>query len=467
MPVVYEVRGFREETWAAKSPELAVSSAHREVESEVETALMRQADAIVTLSDGMRDRLVQRGIAGGCHHGHHQRRGRGAVRAPGAGRRARPPASTGRWTGHRLHLDPRRVRGHRNAHRRDRRAATTRSWASGASSSATALTERLLREFGDSLGLDDGAVIFTGRVAYADINAYYSLIDAFVVPRSDVGVTRLVTPLKPYEAMAMERVVVMSRLDPLMEMIIEGETGVSFTPGDPIDLADVLEPLLWTRSDVRSWAGRPVSGSASTGTGVATASCTSSCIDAWAPRERRAGDQRPVLRWRGRPCRRRAPELHQGGARHPSARRAGRPTTHRAYRPALRPAAVRRVLPGPVPAVAGREPGSRVGQPGPPDRGAAGGARGRVRGPSTGLGRGLWRRQLDARGGARVRQAADARGPRRGGSPQLRRDDAGGGQSPGHGRPVEPAVRDQPGRPRQPRPRGRRPATGCTSWATP
>ncbi len=63
MPVVYEVRGFREETWAAKSPELAISSAHREVESEVETALMRQADAIVTLSDGMRDRLVQRGIA--------------------------------------------------------------------------------------------------------------------------------------------------------------------------------------------------------------------------------------------------------------------------------------------------------------------------------------------------------------------------------------------------------------------
>jgi len=102
-----------------------------------------------------------------------------------------------------------------------------------------------LKEFGQSLGLDDGAVIFTGRVAYADINAYYSLIDAFVAPRPDVGVTRLVTPLKPYEAMAMERVVVMSRSDPLMEMIMEGETGVSFTPGDPIDLADVLEPLLW------------------------------------------------------------------------------------------------------------------------------------------------------------------------------------------------------------------------------
>ncbi len=86
--------------------------------------------------------------------------------------------------------------------------------------------------------------MFTGRVAYADINAYYSIIDAFVVPRHDVGVARLVTPLKPYEAMAMERVVVMSRVDALMGMIIEGETGVSFAPGDARDLADVLEPLL-------------------------------------------------------------------------------------------------------------------------------------------------------------------------------------------------------------------------------
>ena len=63
VPVVYEVRGFREETWVTKSPELAASSAHYEVESGVESALMQEADAIVTLSDGMRDRLVERGIA--------------------------------------------------------------------------------------------------------------------------------------------------------------------------------------------------------------------------------------------------------------------------------------------------------------------------------------------------------------------------------------------------------------------
>jgi glycosyltransferase involved in cell wall biosynthesis len=95
------------------------------------------------------------------------------------------------------------------------------------------------------LGLDDGSVVFTGRVAYADVNAYYSLLDVFVVPRWPVGSAELVTPLKPYEAMAMERAVVVSRVEALVGMIREGETGLSFRPEDPVDLADVLEPLLF------------------------------------------------------------------------------------------------------------------------------------------------------------------------------------------------------------------------------
>jgi len=39
--------------------------------------------------------------------------------------------------------------------------------------------------------------------------------------------------------------VVVSRLEALTSMITEGETGLSFRPGDPTDLADVLEPLLF------------------------------------------------------------------------------------------------------------------------------------------------------------------------------------------------------------------------------
>ena len=56
--LVLEVRGFREETWAAKSPELVVSSAHREVESELETALMRQAEDRAYRLGQLRDVMV-------------------------------------------------------------------------------------------------------------------------------------------------------------------------------------------------------------------------------------------------------------------------------------------------------------------------------------------------------------------------------------------------------------------------
>ena len=93
-------------------------------------------------------------------------------------------------------------------------------------------------------GVDDGTVIFTGRVPHDEVLAYYRLIDVFVVPRTNDRVSQLVTPLKPYEAMAMERALVVSGVGALLEIVADGETGRSFRPEDPIDLADVVEPLL-------------------------------------------------------------------------------------------------------------------------------------------------------------------------------------------------------------------------------
>jgi glycosyltransferase involved in cell wall biosynthesis len=93
-------------------------------------------------------------------------------------------------------------------------------------------------------GLDDGVVIFTGRVPYGDIARYYRTIDVFVVPRTSDRVSQLVTPLKPFEAMAMEKAVVVSAVDALLEIIEDGVTGRSFLAEDPASLADTIEPLL-------------------------------------------------------------------------------------------------------------------------------------------------------------------------------------------------------------------------------
>ena len=64
------------------------------------------------------------------------------------------------------------------------------------------------------------------------------------MPRTNDRVSQLVTPLKPYEAMATERALVVSGVAALREIVVDGETGRTFTPEDPISLADVLEPLL-------------------------------------------------------------------------------------------------------------------------------------------------------------------------------------------------------------------------------
>ncbi len=64
------------------------------------------------------------------------------------------------------------------------------------------------------------------------------------MPRTNHRVSRLVTPLKPYEAMALERAVVVSDLPALREIVKPGETGMRFRAEDADDLAAVLGGLL-------------------------------------------------------------------------------------------------------------------------------------------------------------------------------------------------------------------------------
>jgi glycosyltransferase involved in cell wall biosynthesis len=104
--------------------------------------------------------------------------------------------------------------------------------------------ERAIRETGRRLGLDDGTLIMPGRVPHDLILGYYALIDVFVVPRTANRVSRLVTPLKPFEAMALERALVVSDLPALREIVMPGETGMTFKAGDADDLARVLSDLL-------------------------------------------------------------------------------------------------------------------------------------------------------------------------------------------------------------------------------
>jgi len=87
-------------------------------------------------------------------------------------------------------------------------------------------------------------VIFTGQIAPQEIQAYYALLDVFVITRSPSRVAQLVTPLKPYEAMAAGKCLLVSRLPALQEIVQEDTTGLCFNSGEACDLAKQCERLL-------------------------------------------------------------------------------------------------------------------------------------------------------------------------------------------------------------------------------
>ena len=95
--------------------------------------------------------------------------------------------------------------------------------------------EQDLRSQAAALGLGD-AVIFTGRVPHREVQRYYDLVDLLVYPRLPMRLTELVTPLKPLEAMAQDKIVVASDVGGMRELVSDNETGFLFRAGEVASL---------------------------------------------------------------------------------------------------------------------------------------------------------------------------------------------------------------------------------------
>ena len=93
--------------------------------------------------------------------------------------------------------------------------------------------------------LDLGDVItFTGRIPHEDVEDYLSLVDITPFPRKPLKVCEMISPIKPFESMAMRKTVVASDVAALAEIVQDGVTGRLFAKGDATDLARVLDELL-------------------------------------------------------------------------------------------------------------------------------------------------------------------------------------------------------------------------------
>ena len=86
----------------------------------------------------------------------------------------------------------------------------------------------------------ENKVKFLGKIPNEVIESYYSIIDIFIYPRLSFRITELVTPLKPLEAMAMEKTVIASDVGGLRELINDGEDGLTFRAGNVHDLVEKL-----------------------------------------------------------------------------------------------------------------------------------------------------------------------------------------------------------------------------------
>ncbi|GGC29624.1 glycosyltransferase WbuB [Novosphingobium marinum] len=101
------------------------------------------------------------------------------------------------------------------------------------------------------------AIRFVGRVPHSEVERYYALADIMAYPRKASRLTELVTPLKPLEAMAQDKIVLASNVGGHRELIRDGETGVLFAPDDPVACANALARLLDNRD---CWPAMRVAG---------------------------------------------------------------------------------------------------------------------------------------------------------------------------------------------------------------
>ncbi|MFQ3248899.1 MAG: PEP-CTERM/exosortase A-associated glycosyltransferase [Glaciecola sp.] len=121
-----------------------------------------------------------------------------------------------------------------------------------------------LKALAKELKVED-KIIFTGRVPHAEVANYYDLVDLLVFPRKSMRLTELVTPLKPLEAMAQQKLVLASDVGGHKELIEDGQNGYLFTADDEKELAAkiidissktheaVLDEGLRFVKEVRNW----------------------------------------------------------------------------------------------------------------------------------------------------------------------------------------------------------------------
>jgi len=232
IPVIYEVRGFWEETKVVQGEIDPKSKKYQQIRDQ-ETNVMFYADRIVAISEGLRTEIINRGIEpekisvvpNGIDTGKFSQ--------------IAPEEQSLRLI-QKYNLENSKVIGYIGSVRK----------LEGLGGIIRALPQliRLIPEVkflivGDGPDLAklkqetaalnlQNYVIFAGETDHSQIREYYSILDLFILPRLPGYVNEIVTPLKILEAMALGKTVLASNVGGIAEIIENGRTGFLFNKND-------------------------------------------------------------------------------------------------------------------------------------------------------------------------------------------------------------------------------------------
>lgn len=251
LPLVYEIRGFWEDALVDSGKTVEGSFKYGLIRR-TETGVCRRARVVTTIAEGLKDDIVSRGLPAD----------RVMMIPNGVASDQFVPQEPDEKLRSELGLDGRTLVGY---------VGSLFSWegvedlvravpAIVAEHPQAAIVilgggerretiEGLIRQLGV-----ESAVLMVGRVPHEEVARYYSILDVLVYPRISTRNTELCTPLKPLEAMAMEKAVVGSSVGGVRELIADG-TGLVFDAGSPQDLAAKCSQLIADKN-LRDTLGR-------------------------------------------------------------------------------------------------------------------------------------------------------------------------------------------------------------------
>lgn len=249
LPFAYEVRGFWEMTQAARKPLYRLSTEFAALVA-LETLVATEADKVLTLTQAMAEELVARGVEpnrlklmpNGVEPDLIRDDPKDMALAAELGLPAGVPVIgyVGSIVEYEGLDDLAEACARLSAQGHDFRLLVVGS--EGSAGKKRPITSAMHAAF-QSRGLT-GKLIMPGRVAFEEVARYYSLIDIAPIPRKPLEVAEKVSPIKPAEAMALGKLLIVSSVGGLAAFARGGETAMIFEKGNIDDLTRVLEIAL-------------------------------------------------------------------------------------------------------------------------------------------------------------------------------------------------------------------------------